>query len=191
VADLVSKIRHDRLLDDAQEVLRTLVPKEAEVPGDNNTWYLMRVLPYRTVDNVIDGLVMTFVDITETKKAQYLANAIVQTVQHPLLVLDAEDRIVAANRTFCSTFDGHIETLRGSTLTAIGDGPWTNPDLRDLLRELFASSATHLEADVSHRQQGGEEVTWHVRADRMTVAGSTTAGYTLLVFEAPRTQEAR
>jgi len=70
VGDLVSKLKHQTLADDAAEVLRTLGFKEAEVQSDDGAWYLMRMLPYRTTDNVIDGLVVTFVDITKIKGLQ-------------------------------------------------------------------------------------------------------------------------
>ncbi len=70
VGDLVSKLKHQTLSADAAEVLHTLVFKEAEVQTDDGAWYLMRMLPYRTTDNVIDGLVVTFVDITKIKGLQ-------------------------------------------------------------------------------------------------------------------------
>jgi two-component system CheB/CheR fusion protein len=70
VGDLVSKLKHRRLTEDAQDVLRSLVFKEAEVQSEDGAWYLMRMLPYRTTENVIDGLVVTFVDITKVKGLQ-------------------------------------------------------------------------------------------------------------------------
>lgn len=70
IGDLVSRLRYDSLVEDAQEVLRTLVFKEREVRAQDGGWYLMRILPYRTLENVIDGLVITFVDITKFKALQ-------------------------------------------------------------------------------------------------------------------------
>ena len=70
IGDLVSKLHYDDLVDDANEVLRTLVFKETEVRGEGDDWYLMRILPYRTTDNVIDGLVITFVDIRKVRGLQ-------------------------------------------------------------------------------------------------------------------------
>ncbi len=69
IGDLVSKLRYHRLAEDAEEVMQTLVFKEAEVKSEDHV-YLMRILPYRTTDNVIDGLVVTFVDITTVKGLQ-------------------------------------------------------------------------------------------------------------------------
>ena len=102
-----SNLEYDSLEDDAQEVLQTLVPKEREVHTKTGTWYLMRMRPYRTVRNVINGLVITFVDVTQLKHAELLAQearayaeSIVQTMRGPLVVLDAELRVVSANQAF-------------------------------------------------------------------------------------------
>jgi two-component system CheB/CheR fusion protein len=65
IGDLVSTLRYSRLVEDAREVLRSLVFKEAEVQSEEGSRYLMRILPYRTTENVIDGLVLTFVDVTK------------------------------------------------------------------------------------------------------------------------------
>jgi two-component system CheB/CheR fusion protein len=71
IGDLVSTLHYDRLVDDARDVLRTLAFKETEVRGEGDAWYLMRILPYRTVENVIDGLVLTFVDITTVRALEH------------------------------------------------------------------------------------------------------------------------
>jgi two-component system CheB/CheR fusion protein len=52
---------------DAQAVLDTLIPKETDVRTVEGRWYTMRIQPYRTMDNVIEGAVLTFVDVTETQ----------------------------------------------------------------------------------------------------------------------------
>jgi len=70
IGDLVSNLRYSTLVDDAREVLRTLVFKETEVQSDDGSWYLMRIMPYRTTDNVIDGLVITFVDVSKVRSLQ-------------------------------------------------------------------------------------------------------------------------
>src|SRR5262249_34367411 len=64
VSDLVSNLAHyDRLGQDVKAVLDSLIPREAEVQTRDGNWYLMRILPYRTIENVIEGAVLTFVDI--------------------------------------------------------------------------------------------------------------------------------
>jgi two-component system CheB/CheR fusion protein len=69
VTDLVSRLDYGRLEDDATRVIRDLVNIDREVVlKDRDTTFLLRMLPYRTIDNVIDGVVMTFVDITDRKR---------------------------------------------------------------------------------------------------------------------------
>jgi len=71
VSHIVSNLMgYDKLAEDTQAVLDTLVPKKAVVKSAGERWYSMHIQPYRTLDNVIEGAVLTFVDITETKKLQ-------------------------------------------------------------------------------------------------------------------------
>lgn len=70
LSDIVSRLKYDNLVKDGKEVLKTLAFKEIEVETREKIWYQMRILPYRTADNVIDGLVITLVDITKMKKTE-------------------------------------------------------------------------------------------------------------------------
>jgi two-component system CheB/CheR fusion protein len=71
VGHIVSKlVGYDRLVEDVQAVLTTLTPKEVEVQTREGKWYTMRIQLYRTLDNVIEGAVITFVDITDMKRTQ-------------------------------------------------------------------------------------------------------------------------
>ena len=71
VGHIVSNlVGYQALVEDIREVLDTLVPKEIEVKSRSGTWYSMRILPYRTLDNVIEGAVITFADISRVKEAQ-------------------------------------------------------------------------------------------------------------------------
>jgi two-component system CheB/CheR fusion protein len=63
-------VDYDRLVPDIREVLRTLAPKEAEVRSRSGVWYLMRILPYRTMENLIEGAVVTLVDISARKQTE-------------------------------------------------------------------------------------------------------------------------
>ena len=65
-------VGYDRMVADIQAVLDTLIPKEAEVQTTAGKHYMMRIQPYRTIDNVIEGAVISFVDITEMKQAMEL-----------------------------------------------------------------------------------------------------------------------
>jgi two-component system CheB/CheR fusion protein len=69
ISHIVTKMRYQGLVKDAKGVLKTLVPREVEIQTEDDRWFLMRILPYRTIENMIDGVVITFVDITERKRA--------------------------------------------------------------------------------------------------------------------------
>ena len=71
VGHIVSNlVGYDSLVADAQAVLETLIPKNLEVQTSEKRWYTMRIQPYRTLSNVIEGVVISFVDISELKKTQ-------------------------------------------------------------------------------------------------------------------------
>jgi len=67
VTDLASGLRYANLAQDAQGVLQTLVPVEKPVVARDGRWFTVRIMPYRTVDDRIDGVVITFADITTAK----------------------------------------------------------------------------------------------------------------------------
>ncbi|AHF90322.1 chemotaxis protein B [Opitutaceae bacterium TAV5] len=70
VTDLASDLLYPALVEDAQEVLRTLVFSETSITTRDGRWYMVRIMPYRTMDNRIDGVVITFTDITASKKVE-------------------------------------------------------------------------------------------------------------------------
>ena len=67
ITDLVSNLDDPALDADAREVLRSLVPKEKPVSTPDGRWFSVRIMPYRTLDDRIDGVVITFADITVAK----------------------------------------------------------------------------------------------------------------------------
>ena len=94
VGHIVSNlVGYDRLVADVQAVLDTLVPKEVEVQTQAGEWYLLRIRPYRTLDNVIEGAVITFVDITEMKKAEAALREAEALRRLAVVVRDAHDAI--------------------------------------------------------------------------------------------------
>ncbi len=75
LADLAHHFANEALLSDARNVLKSLSPTAREVGAPNDTWYTCRTLPYRTKDNRIEGVVITFADVTARKRAEDAANA--------------------------------------------------------------------------------------------------------------------
>lgn len=70
LADIVHKLDYLDLQDDAQNVLRTLAFSEKQITSKDGSWYIVRIMPYRTLENVIDGVVITFIDISEAKRLE-------------------------------------------------------------------------------------------------------------------------
>ena len=70
LADLATRLDYPELSDDAMRVLKRLVPIEREVGMPNGSWFLARLLPYRTIEDHIAGVVVSFIDITERKQAE-------------------------------------------------------------------------------------------------------------------------
>ncbi|MCX6233305.1 MAG: PAS domain-containing protein [Bacteroidetes bacterium] len=94
VTHIVSNlVGYDRLGADVQDVLKSLIPKELEVQTLAGMWYMMRILPYRTLDNVIEGAVITFADNTEIKKARELLLESESMRRLAVVVRDAHDAI--------------------------------------------------------------------------------------------------
>jgi two-component system, chemotaxis family, CheB/CheR fusion protein len=103
VGHIVSKmVGYVNLVADVQSVLATLIPKELEVQTAEGKWYTMRILPYRTLDNVIEGAVITFVDITEMKKSHALLQEAHDQLRLAGIARDSQDAVAVLN------MDGYI-----------------------------------------------------------------------------------
>jgi two-component system CheB/CheR fusion protein len=143
LADIKSKLEGEDLLGDAQGVLETLVPVAREVRAIDGTWFLARVQPYRTVDNMIDGVVLTFTDITERilaiaeRQARELTEGLVETVREPLVVLDGALRVVCASRSFYRNFHVAAQDTIGRFFYELGTREWDISALRVLLESIL------------------------------------------------------
>ncbi len=100
VGHIVSNlVRYNGLMEDIQAVLDTLIPRETEVQTTDGGWYMMRILPYRTLDNVIEGVVLTFVDISEMKKTREALQKANDLLRLAVVVRDASDGITVQDLT--------------------------------------------------------------------------------------------
>lgn len=70
LSDISSDLFYPEMLEETREVLRTLVFSEKQIAATNERWFSVRIMPYRTMDDVIGGVVITFADITATKKLE-------------------------------------------------------------------------------------------------------------------------
>jgi len=111
LAEVTRCFADEDLLLDAQTVIATGVSLWREVEAGNGVWYNRRLLPYRTSDSEIQGVVITFADVSEMKAAEQeietaraYSDSIIDTIRQSLIVLDHEMRIVSASPSFYRNF---------------------------------------------------------------------------------------
>jgi len=139
------------------EVINTLSVQEQEVQDREGRWYDLRIRPYRTIDNKIDGAVVILVDIDGLKRsAQQLqasrdyAEAIIETMGEPLLVLDSKLRVLTANRAFYEYFQVTPAETHHHTIFELGNGQWNIPALRSLLEEVLPQNHQIDDFEIEH-----------------------------------------
>ncbi|MFZ5896279.1 MAG: chemotaxis protein CheB [Myxococcota bacterium] len=147
ISDLSANLRYEELVNDAREVLRSLVFQEREILTKEGAWRMMRIMPYRTAENVIDGLVMTFIDIDRIKREQQAAEAarrfaesLVEALPAGVAVLDSELRVVTANQALYDIFRTNAKRTLGEPFQSLGDGFLDVPDLTESMSHVLDGS---------------------------------------------------
>jgi len=161
LVDIKSELEGADILAEAQSVLETLESHEREVRTTGGAWYLARIQPYRTLDNAINGVALTFVPFTEVKKirdelrtARNLAENIIDTVREPLVVVDPDFRVVSANRSFYELFRTLPEETVGCLFYQLGNRQWDIPALRALLETVLPLGRSFDDFTVDHEFAG-------------------------------------
>ena len=157
ISHLAPNLKYKRLVEDAQAVIDTLVPKKLEVSTPDRNWFQVRTIPYRTRENRIDGVVITFTDISRARQAeekaqaaQHYAENVVDTVREPLLVLSHDLKVISANHSFYALFQVSPEATVGKCIFDLGDRQWDIPELRRLLEEILPNKTTLEEYRMEH-----------------------------------------
>jgi two-component system CheB/CheR fusion protein len=151
VAHLTGPLVIPKLEEMVGNVLETLSPAERELQDESGRWHSLAIRPYRTLDNRIDGAVLTLVDIDPLKQSlksaeqsRDYADAMIETVREPLVVLDADLRVQRATESFYETFQVSREETLGRFIYDLGGGQWNIPRLRELLGDaLFRNTSFH------------------------------------------------
>ena len=112
---------------------------------------------------------------TNIADACALAQAIVDTVSEPVLVLDKELRVIAASRSFYATFKVSPEDTQGSLLYALGDGQWDIPELRVLLEKIIPEQGEIKGHEVEHEFPGLGQRTMRLNARQVFYEGGSHA----------------
>ncbi len=144
ISDITSKVINEDIYQYAKDVLNTLKHLEMELQVKDGDWFSLRIQPYRTEENIIDGVVVTFVDITMIKKAKEIAEeaqkytgAIFNTIREPLLVLDKDFKVISANKSFYTLFQVTVKETEGNVIYNLGNHQWDIPALKELLEKVL------------------------------------------------------
>jgi two-component system, chemotaxis family, CheB/CheR fusion protein len=173
------------------EVMDSLTPKELEVQDREGRWHSLRIRPYRTLDNKIDGVILALVDMDATRRAleeargaREFAEAVVETVRQPLLVLDGDLRVVSANRAFHELFRTRPEETEKRFLYSLGHAQWSHPRLRELLEEILPKNSRFEDFELDAEAPGGGRRKLILNARRITNDGKKSQCILLALEEA-------
>ena len=165
-----------------RRVLKDLVPFEGEVRTRDGHWYRMRIMAHRSPSNIIEGVVITFINVDLQKTAQQeleqyteqavsaarqYAQSIVDTVRESLLVLDKDRRVITGNQRFYEAFHTSAEKTEGRFLFELEDGQWDIADLRGLLDEIAAKDQAIENYRVEHHFKSVGFKRLHLNARRL------------------------
>jgi two-component system CheB/CheR fusion protein len=121
-----------------------------DIRDSHGHWYSLRVLPSVGPDGKTDGAVLMLIDIDAAKRGQDFAEAIVETVREPLVILNQNLEVMNANRTFYETFRATQEETEGRLIYDLGNGQWNIPKLRELLENILPAHSTFRDFEVTH-----------------------------------------
>jgi two-component system CheB/CheR fusion protein len=163
----------------AAEVLATLRAREIEVQDRSSVWYSMRLRPYRTEDDRIDGLVVVLFEIDrlkrsfqEVERSRNFSRTIVEAVREPLLVLGEDRRVLMANDAFLKTFHTSRTALENRLVSELGPTGFRSAAFKRMLAdalgrrlrrhdfeiefEIDGSTPTIMAIDARHFDQPGD-----------------------------------
>ncbi len=131
LSDIVTDLDYPLLQQDATNVLRTLVVSDKQIQTRDGRWFDVRIMPYRTMDNIIDGVVITFVDISLAKNLELALN------EHAIVgITDRKGTIIYANDKFCAVSKYSRKELLGQDHRVINSGYHAKEFMADLWRTI-------------------------------------------------------
>ncbi|MDP8990292.1 MAG: PAS domain-containing protein [Acidobacteriota bacterium] len=178
---LIQNLRPNLDLRDLQPIIartiETLSPQDQEVRDRKGRYYSMNVRPYLTSQNKIDGVLIALVDIDTMKRSlkdaertRDYAEAIVDTVREPLVVLDHSLRVMTANRSFYESFQISSDEVENRAIFGVG-GAWDSPVLNDLLERILPKNERFQDFRLTHVFPRVGERTLFLNARRLVWEG--------------------
>jgi two-component system, chemotaxis family, CheB/CheR fusion protein len=142
-------------------VIDTVSVREIETRDGAGRWHSLRVHPYRTLENKIDGAAVALVGIDALKKtereievARDYAETILRTTRDPLLVLRADLKVESANESFYKNFKLKPAETQGRLIYELGGRQWDLPRLRRLLEEIIPRDSFFNDFEITHEIPG-------------------------------------
>ena len=120
------------------------------VRDSNGRWYSLRIFPSLGPDGKTDGAVLMLIDIDAAKRGLDFAEAIVETVREPLVILTQNLQVMKANKAFYDTFRAVPAETEGRLIYDLGNRQWNIPKLRELLENILPAHATFRDFEVTH-----------------------------------------
>jgi len=150
ITDLQPQIELPGLRRSLLEALEGGDRKPRDVRDSQGRWHSVRILPSLGLDGKIDGAVLMLINIDAAKRGLDFAEAIVETVREPLVILNQNLQVVHANKTFYTTFRAVPEETENRLIYDLGNGQWNIPKLRELLENILPAKSTFRDFEVAH-----------------------------------------
>jgi two-component system CheB/CheR fusion protein len=197
IADIPHTLQVPNLSELLLDTIQTLGVQQRRAQDRQGRWYTLFIRPYRTIDDRIDGAVLALLDIDESVRAlqqaelaRALADGIVETVQHPLLVLDANLHVVRANAAFYKTFAVRQEDTLLQGIDNLGNGQWKLPELRRLLEQALLRDVPFRDLELTHDFPEIGRKTMRLNGRRIASPDAAGSAVLLAIEDATERQEA-
>jgi two-component system, chemotaxis family, CheB/CheR fusion protein len=158
LTDMATQLDYPELGDDAARVLERLVPVEREVGRSGGSWYLARLMPYRTADDHIAGIVFTFIEITERKRAEEMRmwlSAVVSSTTDAIVSFALDQTILSWNSGAQRLFGYTPDEAIGQPLAVLATGQ-SSGELARMIAEISAGRSLENLETVRRRKDGSQ-----------------------------------
>ena len=166
-----TRILNEDIIQDIKYVLEQLSPVEKEICTVDENWYIMRIIPYRTQDNRIQGAVITFRDVDDLKKSQqklreanaqqeqawYLTRRVFDMNPSPLVVVDEQGRVDIANTALGNLLDTPVHDMEGKDIFSLDNLDKKGTELQAKLRTALNAKQDFVTSPLSLDTSEGEK----------------------------------
>ena len=167
------------------DVIASVHERQREIRDNEGRWYSLRVRPYLTLDNRVEGAVLVLMEINDLKSHEQsvlaerdYAEAILRTAPDPLVILSADLHVHAANEAFYKTFKVQPAEAEGRLIYDIGNHQWNVPRLRQLLEDVLSRNSSFDHFEIKHDFERIGQRTMFLNA--RTLRGSSHPGRIVL-----------